>query len=189
MNFREEIVNLIATLLNALKIDDKSVQQGPPSDLLYLTPNADFFSALRAIVVEPIETTTGTDIPTITRVAPEPVAYISFNESQNNNNPNEGLIGYWLETLGVRIDIVLNKKVGVRLQDQERVKSITYQISDLLDDIQKIINLSALQPTITSAVIHSVTLQTWQAEQSFLGGQLQVLNLNYDISVSYKHEV
>lgn len=195
MNFRERLILGVQSLLQPIVVSSSQTETGPTSDILYITPNTNYTSALRYLYLAPLESTSsrgssnreptgiGSAIAKLT-----PVAYLSFDGGRNDGG-YDTLISHLVETLAISIDIVLNKKIGVR--DGDRVRPMTLQISDILADIQKQLtqeNLgSYVHRTEDDVLLHEVYLEEWGFDERFHGGEIEVLQIRYELVVASPH--
>lgn len=180
MNFREEVISRIAQLLERLVIEDSQTQDGPESDILYLTPNQNYNTPLRQVLLDPIESATGdVDVPTL---------WVSFDGGRNDLGART-FNSHLVEVLSIRLDLVLSKKCG--LEDEGKVRPITLQISDALADIQKILTVSMVTTAVTTpqAQVNSLYLGEWTLDERFRGGEQEVLNIRLDLEVENPLEV
>ena len=189
MNFREHVIDRIVNRLNELLIEDKLQRQsGPTSNIFYLIPNTGYQAPLRSIVTEPIEVTKAG----ITKVGPEPIAHVTFDGGTNDGELDTQL-SHIVETLGVTIDIVLNKKIGVKQLDQlgkDQVRPLTYQVSDMLNDIQTLINkdsmASSVNDPVNDLILHDFYLEEWGFNEDYLGNvQYNILTLLFQSVIAH----
>ena len=183
MNYREVIIRDILAQLALLKIPDSQTETGDRSNMVYLTPNAGYRAALREVVIGPI-----TESPE-QEPAPIPVAYVSFSGGRNDGAVDT-LLSHLVETLEIRIDILLDKNIGRR--DGNEVLPITFQASDLLHDIQQLVNLTVLQGAVhgndSEIIVQGARLEEWGYDDRYRGGDLEILNLIFQIAVANPQE-
>ena len=191
MNFREEIIKRFDAQMRLLVIDDtKRISQ--PDGIAYLTPNPGFSTPLQGVFMEPFAiSATGAPLPSTgaPRAYPWPAAYL-YLDSGRNDGAAATFITHLVETLAVRIDVGLSRKVGVREGDE--VRPMTFQITDFLHDIQTLLPKSQLQSAVqnlaSDVTVNDVYLEEWRLDDRFRGGDIEVLTLIYEIAVANPSE-
>lgn len=169
MNFREIILERIIRLLTLLMVDeDRVVKTSDGKEII--TPNSNYTGVLRDIRVEPLE-----GLPT-DNPANIPVAFVSFDGGRNDLGVDT-FLSHIVEVLGIRIEILLDKKIGVAVDNRPR--HIEFQASDLLADITKLVNLTSLQSALhtleTDVTVQDVILEEWEFDERYRGGSQEVL--------------
>lgn len=175
MSFREEVVRRIGSLIqNALVIPDSQTQVGPTSNITYLRPNGTYKSPIRKVLIEPIETTP--EEKAIPRI------YVSFGGGRRDA-ATRTFITHLVEVLAIRVDIVLSKDCGVK--DGNQVRPITFQISDILADLQQLVTKNSVATAVTNpdASVDSVYFEEWNLDAAFRGSEQEVINLRVEVAV------
>ena len=181
MNFREQVILTIQQLLNLLVIDeDTQTRVGPMSDILFITPNTNYASGVRSLLLEPVEQAqlevgTRSNCPSI---------FISFERGFRDEDIDTNL-SHIVERLEIRLDIVLDKKIGV--EEAGSVRPMTLQISDILTDIQKVLPLDDIQQMvrIDDEIVHDFRLVEWGFDDIFHGSELEVVSVIFQAVIAH----
>lgn len=178
MNFRETLIRRVLELLAILVIDDSQTQSSDQGRLL-LTSNPNYACALRKVLAEPLGA-----FP-IDNPAEAPAAYVSFDGGRNDLGADT-FLSHIVEVLSIRIDILLSKKIGVN--DAGEPRQMTFQVSDALADINRLINLASMQSALhvleEHITVQEVVLEEWGFDEQFRGGNEEVLSLVFQIEVA-----
>ena len=181
MNFRETLLERMQLLLQTLVIPEAQTAIQPHGHL-QLTPNTGRGSALREIVIGPLAEVPAENPPLI------PVAYLSFDGGQVDLT--EGvLLGHVLENLSLRIELLLDKRIAVYVGGAPR--DMELQASDVLHDIQALINLQTLASAVNAfdaeVSVTQVVLSEWGWNLQYRGGDYEVLTLIFQAAISKPH--
>ena len=184
MNFRELIITRVKTLLESLVVEESQVVSGTQGRLL-ITPNDNYTGCLRAVKLDPLDELPFGEVGTVDTSADAPIAYVSFDGGRNDLG-TDTFLSHIVETLGIRIEILLNKKIGVNVNGSPR--QITYQASDLLADITKLVNLTSLQSAVhfteDDVTVQDVILEEWEFDDRFRGSDKEVLILVFQAEIA-----
>lgn len=181
MSFREPILLRIRDLLQPLKIQSAQTKAGKDGRL-YLQPNVGYGSPLRDVVLRPLEGSSEKSTDT-------PIAHVSFDGGRNDG-PG-AYITHTLETLGIRIDVVFNEKIGVEeiTSQGSKVRELPLQIADFLSDVTTLVTLSDVATAVHDAendlLVESLYLEEWTLDPTFRGSSKEVLSLVFQIQVGH----
>lgn len=204
MNFRREILERIIQLLQTLVLpkDDKGnilpehIRQGPTSDIEYLIPPVDPSTdarnecpgVLKGIEIGPLE-----QLPVSNpNQTPAPRAYVSFDGGRNDFG--DTLLSHIVETVAIRIEVHLSEKIGIRWRNsggEEQVRPIDFQGSDLLCDINRLINRTSLMTAVHSdpdVTVQDAIVEEWEFDDEFRGGDEEVLIVIVQVEVANTKE-
>ena len=113
------------------------------------------------------------------------MAYVSFGGGRNDGDTD--IVNPIVEILAIQIDIVLDKKIGV--MDSNKIRAISYQVSDALHDIQSLINLDNIQNVVhfdeTDVQVRDVYLEEWNLDERYRGGPKELLTLTFEIDIGH----
>ena len=202
MNFEEAIIQHIIWLLERnLQIGaNPNVTWGEIESrsngfkILPINPNVDadgvpYKGVLREVNVGPIE-----QLP-VPNPANPPTAYVSFNGGRNDD-ATDTFLDHLVEVLEIRIEVHLDKKIGVEDRPAEHygkeykpnnpVLPITFQGSDLRSDFRKLITHSSLmQYTGTDPVtVQNVVQSEWEFDDRYRGGDQEILIVIFQAVIS-----
>ena len=182
MNFREQILQRILSLLETrLKISDDNVTEDRNEGTCVLEPNQPYRSALRHIELGPIQE------QQIEGTMPIPAAYVSFDGGRNDLGLDT-VISNVVEVLSIRIDILLDKKIG--RSTSTGIREMTFQGSDLVHDITTIVSKTNVQSAVTPVnptdhtQVEELILEEWEFDDRFRGGEKEILSLVFEIQVT-----
>ena len=195
MNFRERLISRIDLLLRPMIIPNDQHFPDSSSGITTIVPNEGYSTGLRHLILGPIETTSDSRAGTTTIVGPgspiqelTPVIYLSFDGGRNDGGADAS-VNHLVETLAIRMDVVLNKKIGVRQGDT--IRPMALQVSDVLGDIQKRVTLanlrSAVHRTEDDVTLQAVYLEEWGFDERFHGGEIEVLQIRFECTVGAPH--
>ena len=193
MSFREE-------LLLAVEKGLKTLLNGTVNNDLTPHPNGDIelrakdgkLGVLRGVHLGPLADTITDDVPDNAKDS-APVAYVSFDGGRHDLGIDT-LLSHIVEVLGIRIEIVLNKKIGVPFSDG--IRPIPLQVSDLLSDIDDIATVAFLgtavrttvppieDPNAPHIIVQDAVIEEWELDLRFRGGDVEVLSLLIQVQVA-----
>ena len=178
MNFRELMLERVRILLQSLVVTEDRVIAGP-NGIELINPNPNRKGVLRSVEVGPIE-----ELP-IANPANPPRAFVSFDGGRNDLGLDT-FISHLVEVLSIRIEILLDKKIGVN--DGGSVRPITLQGSDLVSDIAGLVNLSSLQtavqPLDEHVTVQDAILEEWEFDDRYRGADQEVLIMIFQAEVA-----
>lgn len=204
MNFREELMERIRTLLLLLVVPHKSVtfadgrtgrvEEGTHG-VFKLTPNTGYMSALRGdennkrkgehIIYGPVE-----KLPVENHI-PIPSAFLSFDGGVNDLDLDT-FISHIVEILSIRIEIVLNDKIGVAdASGPNNIRPITLQAGDFMGDISKLITKQDLQSAVNrlpDVSVRDAVISEWEFDDRYRGGHEEILRITFQIEVTNPRE-
>ena len=199
MNFRERLLLYIQTELTPMVIPMESFgeQIFPDSrkGITTIVPNEGYATGLRYLQLGPIETLSDPTKGTTNIIGAGspineliPALYLSFDGGRNDG-ASDTFITHLVETLAIRIDVVLNRKIGVN--DGDEIRPMTLQVSDVLADIQKVMTQENLGPAVhrtdDEVTLQEVYLEEWGFDQRFHGGDIEVLQMRFECAVAAPH--
>ena len=111
-----------------------------------------------------------------------PVAYISFNGGRNDD-ATDTFLSHLVEVLEVRVEIIVDRRCPISgFADVDR------QASYLLDRMDHLINRNTLASSVTGTgeqlVLHNVVLSEWEFEDTYRGGDQEILIAIYECVIS-----
>ena len=178
MNFREEIIARIRQLLDTLVTTEESPAH---NGRIFLTARPGKAGALRHVFLGPLELQPVPNLPK----GVAPAAYISLDQGRHDLGINT-FASHLVEVLSIRIEILLSKLVGISAGGAEP-RALTYQATDLLADITKMItqaNLNTALGALPENTVQEVVIEEWEFDQRFRGGDLEVLVLTISCEVA-----
>ena len=179
MSFREDLLNRVVSHLRALTTTPTA--GATAEGLIFLTPNLNKAGVLRGVHVGPLEDTITDDVSDEAKNS-APVAYVSFDGGRHDLGIDT-LLSHIVEVLGIRVEVVLNKKIGVRQGNV--VRPIPFQVSDLLSDMDDFVSVDHLgRIGDDEVVVQDAVIEEWELDDRYRGGDIEVLSLVIQVQVA-----
>ena len=178
MSFREDILIRVRDQLRQLVVEEGQVTPQPNGEL-HITPNPGFTGVLRNLDIGPLETKPVENLPTNL----SPAAFVSFDGGRNDLGLDT-FLSHIVETLGIRIEVLLNRKIGVAIADERepdgvRPRRLSLQASDFLTDLNRLITLNNLRSAVNpdNVTVQEVIIEEWEFDERFRGSEQELLNI------------
>lgn len=181
MGYREVILRRVLEVLPQLVVQDAQVTSGPDGQLL-ITPNDNYTAVLRDINVGFIE-----NLP-VDNPGDIPIAFVDLQRGRNDLGIDT-FLSHVVEVLSISIQVLLEKKIGVN--DGGNVRPIAFQVTDLLHDIQLLVNKAQLASAVNildDVTVQDVILEEWERDERYRGGDQEVLNIVFQAEIANLRE-
>ena len=176
MNFRELLIERVFGQLGLLKVPADQIQAIQQGEFV-ITPNEQWNGVLREVDYGPL------DHGRIDRQEP-PLAYVSWDGGRHDL-AEDTFLTHVVETLGIRVEVLLDKKITVRQGDD--LRSIEFQVSDLLGDMDHLINHASMQSALNGLddyTVQDVVMEEWELDERYRGGPKEVLSIIFQTQVA-----
>ena len=190
-SFREDILGRVIALLSQLEIGPDAEDKHPDGFIFIERGNyrnsrsrvlENNYAVLSTLKQEPLE-----ELP-VDRVAGLPIAYVTFDGGRNDLGVNT-FLSHVVETLGIRIEVLLHRKIGI--QEGAGVRSLELQVADFMHAVQVLItrdNLSSAVAQRDHVTVQDVVIEEWLLDDRFRGGDREVLSILVQAQVANQRD-
>lgn len=185
MNYREVILERFLSQLRQLLIggEEKTrVDKAAACDeIVAVVPPGNFRSFLREVVEGPL-----TDMP-VEHPPPFPMAFVSWVGARNDIQ--SFIINNIRELLGLQVQFILSRKIGVRdLNEESNIRNMERTIAELMGDLDVLINHNVVQSiTHGGSRVTQIIVESWELDQQYRGGDIEVLTVVWRMEVERPH--
>lgn len=183
MNYRESVISRVLSQLDNLLLKDPNNPSYPRqiSESTVTEPNSGYNTPVWRIVARSVRPSDDTMQHTI------PSIYVSFDGGRTDSGVNT-YVQNKAERIGIRLEILLDSNRGAPSGDDPSVpKSLSFQTSDVLDDLDKLLNFGAVRQISfveEASYVIDANIVEWGFDPNMRGTPTEVLIVMFEIIVS-----